>query len=131
MTQVYVSIGNSDDKLTQKEWAEFCDDLVGVLDDFAERIYGQWYSLPNAPYQNMVASIEVVDDLLDTLRHDLAPLAAEYRQDEIALMPGVTEFITAPVGDRRDDPVAVDVQLDHIAGHALTGLAHDQNGGAA
>jgi hypothetical protein len=94
MTQVYVSIGNSDDKLGQAQWAQFCEDLLSILDDFADRVYGQWYSLPNAPYQNMVASIEVVDDLLDTLRHDLQPLTEEYRQDEIALQAGTAEFIT-------------------------------------
>lgn len=127
MTQVYVSIGNSDNKLTQQEWSEFCDDLIDVLGDYEERVYGQWYSLPNAPWQNMVASIEIADDLLDQLRAALRPLAEEYHQDSIALQAGTAEFVRPTV----DNPVAVDIQLDHIAGHALTGLAHDQNGGAA
>lgn len=96
MTQIYVSIGNSDDKLTQKEWYRFCDDLVSILDDFAEddRIYGQWYSLPNAKWQNMVASIEINVSQVDNLRDVLSQLAAEYRQDSIALQPGTAELIT-------------------------------------
>lgn len=126
MTQVYVSIGNSDNKLTQKEWAQFCEELIDVLGDYEERVYGQWYSLPNAPWQNMVASIEIADEFLDQLRDALRPLAEEYHQDSIALQAGTAEFIQPTA----DSPVAVDVQLDHIAGHALTGLAHDQNGGA-
>lgn len=91
-----MSIGNSDDKLSQEEWAQFCEDLVAILGDFAECTYGQWYSLPNARWQNMVASIEVDDELLDGLRADLRPLAQEYRQDAIAFQPGTAEFITAP-----------------------------------
>lgn len=94
MTQIYVSIGNSDNKLDQQEWALFCDDLVSILADYSERTYGQWYSLPNARWQNMVASIEIPDRLLDELRRVLGQLAAEYRQDSIALQPGTAEFIT-------------------------------------
>jgi hypothetical protein len=99
MTQIYVSIGNSDDKLSQEEWYRFCDDLVTVLGDFADQTYGQWYSLPNAKWQNMVASIEIADNFLDDLRDVLRQLAEEYRQDSIALQAGTAEFIAPTGGD--------------------------------
>jgi hypothetical protein len=98
MTQIYVSIGNSDNKLTQEEWAQFCDDLVTILDDVSSEIYGQWYSLPHARWQNMVASIEIDDRQLDPLRACLSQLAEEYRQDSIALQLGTAEFITPTSG---------------------------------
>lgn len=105
---VYVTIGNSDDKLTQRQWSQFCEHLDWVL---AARNYvvqdrplpgwearpswaaggnefkriGDWYSLPDLPYQNRCVAGRVPADLVDRLRGQLAVLAGWYWQDSIAL----------------------------------------------
>lgn len=50
---VYVSIGNSDDKLTQTEWARFQTEVLEVISETATQIFGVWHSGPRSQYQNM------------------------------------------------------------------------------
>jgi hypothetical protein len=49
---IYISIGNSDDKLTQFQWASFQNDVSRALDAFGAHIHGQWYSAPDSAFQN-------------------------------------------------------------------------------
>jgi hypothetical protein len=46
---VYLSIGNSDDKLTQAEWAEYVADMAGAVVCRAKQVHGTWFSLPACP----------------------------------------------------------------------------------
>ena len=93
----YVSIGNSDDKLTQQRWADFCTDLYAVLED-AGRIHGVWYSASDSPYQNSCICLEMTDnaDVARIVRSNIANLAYSYEQDSIAwAVVDRTELITA------------------------------------
>lgn len=91
---VYVSIGNSDDKLTQREWAEFAADFQFIMIEAANQAYGVWHSLPNSAYQNACIAIAIDQDAVEDLRRAIAALRAEYRQDSIALaVVPETEFI--------------------------------------
>jgi hypothetical protein len=92
---VYVSIGNSDDKLTQNEWAEFyaaVDDLVGFA---AARVHGRWVSPATDPWQNACWCVELDADDAENLRKDLPGLAFRYRQVSIAWAEAQTTFIEA------------------------------------
>jgi hypothetical protein len=106
MSTVYISIENSDDKLTQLEWHEFADDVDQAVRNAARyagtQVHGRWYSLPTEPWQNACWCIDFADDLSDdsadaklTLRRTLARLARQYRQDSIAWASAKTEFIGA------------------------------------
>lgn len=88
----YISIGNSDDKLSQREWSLFCKQLVDEIIDFSLEVHGIWYSESSAQYQNMCICADV-DETEAGLRYMLGVLAAEWRQDSIALTVGETEFI--------------------------------------
>jgi hypothetical protein len=97
---VYISIGNSDDKLTQAEWAEFTADVDREISAscryVGSTVHGRWYSLPNEPWQNACWCIEFADDLvrfLVDLRNSLAVICARHRQDAITWMAGSVEFI--------------------------------------
>lgn len=93
---VYVSIGNSDDKLSQREWSEFyeeTDDLVGFA---AAKVHGRWTSAPTDAYQNACWCVELDLDDAENLRKDLPGLAYRYRQDSIAWAVATTDFIAAP-----------------------------------
>lgn len=87
---VYVSIGNSDDKLGQREWADFARRVEQVITVAASykggMIHGNWHSRPTDPWQNACWALQLPEDLdaISQLRADLARLAAYYEQDSIA-----------------------------------------------
>lgn len=87
---VYVSIGNSDDKLTQRRWAEFVTCVQQALDGAVAReqatVHGSWRSPSDAPWQNACWCVEFGTESIavEPLRELLAELAGIYRQDSIA-----------------------------------------------
>jgi len=95
---VYIVIGNSDNKLTQKEWSEFCE----ALDEAVMRkvgsyltVHGEWYSEPSSAYQNACWSVEIrAQHIAEALKTRLGFLCKEFKQDSIvwAVAPN-PEFI--------------------------------------
>lgn len=94
---VYVSIGNSDDKLSQAKWAHFHSAVHLTLLDADAKLHGVWTSHATSPWQNACWCFDLRVDRREALRAELAKLAAWYRQDSIAWAEAVTEFIR-PVG---------------------------------
>lgn len=92
---VYVSIGNSDDKLSQAEWAKFWGETQAAVCAFADRILGEWLSAPASPWQNACTAFEVERGRVPDLRARLARLTARFRQDSIAWAEAQTEFVTS------------------------------------
>lgn len=82
---IYVSIGNSDDKLNQKEWATFQKSFAQEMADVAVLVHGVWFSEPTSRYQNACICMEIDRDSLPEIRGLLGVLAADYSQDSIAL----------------------------------------------
>lgn len=83
---VYISIGNSDDKLTQVQWNDFCTEMDYVLDQAPRHAHGKWFSEPRSIYQNACWCIDMPDSEVGTqeLVERLRRLAKKYRQDSIA-----------------------------------------------
>jgi hypothetical protein len=104
---VYISIGNSDDKLSQVEWSAFVTTADRLLSpDAGDSLYpvkarhGNWRSVPDDPWQNACWCVEVDDDAdaVRCLKGELESLAQEYGQDSIAWAEvDGTEFIS-PTG---------------------------------
>ena len=90
----YVSIGNSDDKLTQQEWSEYSHAVDGLL-RMHGKLHGAWFSLPDSGYQNACWCVEFSEFGQGTdFRADLKDLARFYGQDSIAFAPVITtEFL--------------------------------------
>lgn len=85
MSTVYVSIGNSDDGLTQAEWAQFVVRTALLLRDYAVTVHGQWLSEPASAWQSACWCVEF--DTMSAVRlarAGLVSLAYRYRQDYIA-----------------------------------------------
>lgn len=90
----YVSIGNSDDKLSQREWSSFHGETDNLLRRFA-MVHGAWTSLGTAPWQNACWCVEITDKTrVEYVKAELAGLANRFRQDSIAWAEApTTEFI--------------------------------------
>jgi hypothetical protein len=101
-TTIYISIGNSDDKLSQADWSSYVLDVDRAFDASVRyngaRVHGRWYSHPVEPWQNACWCAEWDAELahvVDALKRKLAALGREYRQDSIAWAEATTEFIGA------------------------------------
>lgn len=101
MTTVHVAIGNSDDRLTQADWAAFYQqtDLAirHIVEDGSERrLYGAWVSPSTEPFQNACWAFERPDaERAQLLRDILTTIAGEFRQDSVAWTEGVPEFLSS------------------------------------
>lgn len=94
MSTVYVSIGNSDDKLTQADWAKYVGDFHEVMAELATRIYGVWLSEPSSEYQNACIAAEINPADIEVCKDELTTLRQGFRQDSIAwAVAPETEFI--------------------------------------
>lgn len=98
---VYVTIGNTDNKLTQQEWSQFCSDVFRCVQDASNYIVFHGFSLPSAPYQNAVvaftrmASVDGREEERERiLRQRLSILASKFKQESIAWSVGQVEFLT-------------------------------------
>jgi hypothetical protein len=79
----YVSIGNSDDKLPQWEWAAFVEDVAHLLIDSTDVVvHGAWFSVPHSAFQNGCWCVETEGP--EFLKAGLRVIAHRYRQDSIA-----------------------------------------------
>jgi zona occludens toxin (predicted ATPase) len=90
---VYVSIGNSDDKLTQRQWADFASDIDFIISDWAARILGRWVSDSVSEYQNACWGVQFFTKDIDTIKEALKEYRVKYNQDSIAWAVAETEFI--------------------------------------
>jgi hypothetical protein len=99
---VYISIGNSDDKLSQADWVQFIEDVDGHIDESIEggrgHLHGRWFAAPNVPWRSACWCVGIIADphlgsRADWLRDRLSTLAATYNQDSIAFAVADTEFI--------------------------------------
>lgn len=87
---VYISIGNSDDKLSQRQWSGFVGTVQLALEQTVDlgrvSVHGSWRSPSDAPWQNACWCVEFPPDqtAVQPLRELLAELAATWQQDSIA-----------------------------------------------
>lgn len=80
-----VTIGNSDNKLTQQEWSAFCLEVRVAVESYATKVHFQGWSQPDARWQNMCTTFDIDERInLDMVRRRLARLASHYSQEAIA-----------------------------------------------
>ena len=91
---IVIQIGNSDDKLTQKEWSAHWNEVRGVVHFYATETHFRGCSDPTALWQNACWVVVVPRAKRDLLFDTLRKIATKYRQDSIAVMIGQTEFLT-------------------------------------
>lgn len=95
MILVYISIGNSDDKLTQKEWSQFWIEFAAEVISVAKVIHGAWFSNPAGQFQNACWCVEFENEIKEKeARQTATEVRQRFRQDSVAwaFVPE-TEFI--------------------------------------
>lgn len=92
MTTVAIQIGNSDDKLTQKQWACFVLELRNLVENMGQIHF--WGASANyEPWQNLCCVAEFYENAIHTLKVRLTELRTKYEQDSAAVLIGETQFI--------------------------------------
>lgn len=92
MTTVALQIGNSDDKLTQKEWACFVLELRALVES-THQIHFWGASVNYEPWQNLCCICEVEDRILAVFLDTLTSIRARWKQDSVAVLIGQPQFI--------------------------------------
>ncbi len=93
MKQIMVSIGNSDNKLTQVEWSEFVQRVDKIIE--AHHAQKHFFGGANtwAAWQNVAWLFECADYMIPSLKTALSDIRSIYRQESVAYLEGETEFI--------------------------------------
>lgn len=95
MKTVTIQIGNSDDKLSQGQWADYSQKVANSIGAYAEEIHFSGFSVGDAPWQNAAWVIVIDNEYLqeERLRNELTIFRKEFKQDSIAWTEGETKFI--------------------------------------
>jgi len=95
MKTVYVSIGNTPpyDKLSQKEWINFVNEVALYVTVNANRVLGKWYSEPTSAYVNACFGFRIHEVNVEGMKKELARIARKFQQDTIAWAEAMVEFI--------------------------------------
>lgn len=91
MKTYVVQIGNSDDKLTQKKWSEFIEEVDELILQWSYRIHFAGFSNPSASWQNVCWVFMIADP--NRIKTSLMEIGHKYYQDAIAWTEGETEMI--------------------------------------
>lgn len=87
---VTIQVGNTDNKLTQQEWADFVEKTGEMIGAFANHIY--FFGAPPSyeEWQNACWVIQCGDP---RLKRELEKIRAKYKQDSVAWTEGETIFL--------------------------------------
>ena len=88
-----VSIGNTDDKLTQAEWSKFCAEVNALVKAYGKNVYFVGYTGPAQPYQSATFVLEPWDGDEKFFLKALMGILVAYRQQSAAVVIGETEFV--------------------------------------
>lgn len=97
LTTVTIQIGNSDDKLSQSQWAHFCSAVKQQIEAHAFRVHFCGGSEADAPWQNMCWVIEIQPMNTNSLKDVLRNVANSYGQESIAWTSGETIMLQGKV----------------------------------
>ena len=89
-----IQIGNSDNKLSQLQWASFFNLVDEEVQRRAEKIHFSGTSLPNVGWQNAAWIFEIGAQNKEGLKKALVELCEIFSQDSIAMTEGNTYFLS-------------------------------------
>ena len=90
---ITIQIGNSDDKLSQVRWHDFCHHMQSVLESEKIELHFSGFSYQGAPWQNACWVGVVNVDKLPSIKAALRTCAELFDQESIALTVGDTTLV--------------------------------------
>ncbi len=93
MKTVIVQIGNTDNKRTQKQWSEFCNDIYESIQLLADEIHFSAPSVGWADWQNATFVFAIEERFIVAMKSQIVSVRKKYIQDSVAWLEGNTEFI--------------------------------------
>lgn len=93
LTTVCIQIGNSDDKLTQEQWSQYCKDLTELADQFCFATHFAGFSPGGFPWQNFCLAGQISAEAEEAFCASLKELRSRFSQDSAAVLVGETRFV--------------------------------------
>ena len=93
MDTICILIGNSDNKLTQNEWAHFVEHMKQTLERIVYRVHFFGGSETYAPWQNCCWVCQIAPHRIDELKADVSRCRGMFQQESVAVLVGETAFI--------------------------------------
>lgn len=91
---VAIMIGNSDDKLGQAEWAQFCMEVSVMVQEKSDQLYFSGGSDSRAPFQNScVVFLPKEEVTVDEIEDEMDRLRKHYKQDSVAMLVGTSYLV--------------------------------------
>jgi len=91
---LFVEIGNSDDKLPQERWSLFVHWMQTTVETYSTKILGVYFSAPEARWQNACWHFTIKGKDFNELEKRIGGIATKFDQQAIALTQGDTVFVT-------------------------------------
>lgn len=93
MKQITVSIGNSDNKLTQVEWSEFVQQVDKIINECAAQVHFFGGSVTWTAWQNVAWLFDCKEENIHLLLMALVECRHKYRQESVAFLEGEIALI--------------------------------------
>lgn len=93
MKTVTIQIGNTDDKLSQREWSEFVTLTEKLIASNCREVHFHGCSNPVAFWQNCAWVVNCPTENLKPLMEALVRLRKVFKQDSVAWTEGTTLFL--------------------------------------
>ena len=90
---VTIQIGNTDNKLSQQEWAQYVADTRGLINRYCTAIHFFGGSSNWEVWQNVAWVFEIDESSCLKMKYELKSLRSRFLQDSIAITEGTTQFI--------------------------------------
>lgn len=94
MKTITIQIGNSDDKLTQKQWHRFIENIHDAVRIYCSEVHFFGASPGTEPWQNAAWVVVCRDQFSEReLREEVKTQREAHQQDSVAWTEGDTELI--------------------------------------
>lgn len=91
---ITIQVGNSDNKLSQAQWADFCNIIQSEIVISGGIIHFSAPSVGWANWQNAAWVFEIENDpRLSLLKQSISVIGKANQQDSVAWTEGITEFV--------------------------------------
>ena len=90
---VCIQIGNSDNKLTQEDWKNYCDTVQLFIEVWGNKVHFAAPSVGWQNWQNACWVVECKQSFVDKLKENLVTVRKLLRQESLVWLEGTPEFI--------------------------------------